>query len=246
MSADDSGAVGRRPRGRDVLRVLLPIALSIVPLLVLARLDADTRAALWSLLRASGDVGAVSAGSARYRDLAWSDLAAHEPLDPDRTRAPGFAATDRLVGLVGHDGAGGSDGLDRIDEMRDADPRANELLARLQAKQRPSAIDPSLNDQDVRLAGFVVPLAAPKGKMHAFLLVPFFGACIHVPPPPANQLVHVRSDKPIIGLRTMTPVYVSGRLRTQATQSPQGDAGYSLDMAEVEIRSDPQVPIPSR
>ncbi|MGE0314980.1 MAG: DUF3299 domain-containing protein [Lautropia sp.] len=220
--------------------------LSIVPLLVLARLDADTRAALWSLLQATGDVGAVSGGSSAYRDLAWSDLAAQEPRDPAVAGAAASPATGGLVGLVGHDGAIETDGLDRIDALRDGDPRATELLARLQAQQRRSAIDPSLNDQDVRIAGFVVPLSAPKGKMHAFLLVPFFGACIHVPPPPANQLVHVRSDKPIIGLRTMTPVYVSGRLRTQATQSPQGDAGYSLDLAEIAIRADPQVPIPTR
>ena len=51
----------------------------------------------------------------------------------------------------------------------------------------------SLDGATVRLPGFIIPLDARRdGVLDEFLLVPYFGACIHVPPPPPNQLVYVR------------------------------------------------------
>ena len=50
----------------------------------------------------------------------------------------------------------------------------------------------------VRLPGYVVPLAnAQDGRLTEFLFVPYYGACIHVPPPPPNQIVHVVLPRPI-------------------------------------------------
>lgn len=45
-------------------------------------------------------------------------------------------------------------------------------------------VNKKLDNQDVRIPGFVVPLEGDAKKITAFLLVPYFGACIHVPPPP--------------------------------------------------------------
>ncbi len=53
----------------------------------------------------------------------------------------------------------------------------------------------ALNGQHVRLPGYIVPLeVSEEGRTTEFLLVPYFGACIHVPPPPSNQIVHVTSE----------------------------------------------------
>ena len=52
--------------------------------------------------------------------------------------------------------------------------------------------NPKMDGARVRLPGYVVPLEEVKGELKEFLLVPYFGACIHSPPPPANQIVHVR------------------------------------------------------
>ena len=57
----------------------------------------------------------------------------------------------------------------------------------------------SLNGQYVKLPGYVVPLESDAGGLLSeFLLVPYYGACIHVPPPPSNQIVYVRLNKPYL------------------------------------------------
>lgn len=95
---------------------------------------------------------------------------------------------------------------------------------------------PTRNELDgtkLRLPGFVVPLEQSRGEIKEFLLVPYFGACIHSPPPPANQIVYVvlATPKP---LRTMDTVWVSGTMKTTRQDSPWGTSGYSMDGSTVE------------
>ena len=54
----------------------------------------------------------------------------------------------------------------------------------------------SLEDKEVKLPGYVIPLEYYGREINTFLLVPYIGACIHVPPPPPNQIVYVDSKKP--------------------------------------------------
>jgi hypothetical protein len=90
-----------------------------------------------------------------------------------------------------------------------------------------------LNGANIRLPGYVVPLEQSRGQVKEFLLVPYLGACIHSPPPPANQIVHVVLSKPR-PLRTMEAVWASGTLRTLRQDSPWGISGYSLEGFDVE------------
>lgn len=85
----------------------------------------------------------------------------------------------------------------------------------------------------VRIPGYVVPLDGAAGSLSEFLLVPYFGACIHSPPPPANQIIHVRLSKPQ-ALRSMDAVWVSGTLRNTRQNSAMGISGYSVDARVVE------------
>lgn len=114
-----------------------------------------------------------------------------------------------------------------LSKLTDADPRAAELMAKLQAALNDAPPNPALDGQLVRLPGFVVPLEEGKGGLTEFLLVPYFGACIHMPPPPANQILHVRPKSPV-KFRAMDTVWISGRLRAQRKDSPMGSAGYSM------------------
>ncbi|HEY0822024.1 MAG TPA: DUF3299 domain-containing protein, partial [Rhizobacter sp.] len=66
-----------------------------------------------------------------------------------------------------------------------------------------------------------------------FLLVPYFGACIHSPPPPANQIVHVVSAKPVKGFATMDTVWVTGTLSLARQSSEMGVSGYRLAAGSV-------------
>ena len=66
--------------------------------------------------------------------------------------------------------------------------------------------------KSIKIPGFAVPLEGDDGfeNVKEFLLVPTFGACIHVPPPPPNQVIHVILDKPVYFEKLMYAVWVSG------------------------------------
>ena len=92
----------------------------------------------------------------------------------------------------------------------------------------------SLNGLLVRLPGFVVPLDVIEGKVSSFLLVPYFGACIHQPPPPSNQIVYVSFAEPVELESMYAPVWVTGRMRVEAHSTVFVEAGYTLSGREVE------------
>jgi uncharacterized protein len=88
--------------------------------------------------------------------------------------------------------------------------------------------NPKMDGARVRLPGYVVPLEEVKGELKEFLLVPYFGACIHSPPPPANQIVHVTSSTPLKGWRTMDAVWVNGTLKSSRADTAMGASGYLI------------------
>jgi hypothetical protein len=71
--------------------------------------------------------------------------------------------------------------------VSDSDPRAATLLKKLRDLWDNAPINPALDGAAVRIPGYVVPLEQTKEGVKEFLLVPYFGACIHSPPPPSNQ-----------------------------------------------------------
>lgn len=91
----------------------------------------------------------------------------------------------------------------------------------------------SFNGKTVRLPGFIVPLNFSSSGVTEFILAPFVGACIHVPPPPANQLVLVTARKPYMMGDLFDPVEVTGTFGTAATQTDLAEIGYTLSDAKV-------------
>lgn len=118
--------------------------------------------------------------------------------------------------------------------MSDSDPRAAQLLQRMREAWDQAPVNPAMNGQSVRIPGFVVPLDESKSGTREFLLVPYMGACIHTPPPPANQIIHVKASQPTKKLHTMDAVWASGRLRTVRSDTHMGASGYALDLAAIE------------
>lgn len=118
--------------------------------------------------------------------------------------------------------------------LSDASPEAQEMMRALQEAFDTAPVVEALDGQQVRLPGFVVPLEFTDTEVREFLLVPYYGACIHVPPPPANQMVFVLSEwgAKINGLFDI--VSVTGILRARASDSPYGAAGYTLEAEKVE------------
>jgi hypothetical protein len=124
--------------------------------------------------------------------------------------------------------------LDAIDEIDDDDPRAEVMMERLLELWADAPVVEALDGQRVRLAGFVVPLDLEGGTMAEFLLVPYYGACIHVPPPPANQTIHVVAPPggEYVG-SLFDPVWISGTLRVVSSSSELAEAGYRIDLSHV-------------
>ena len=94
--------------------------------------------------------------------------------------------------------------------------------------------NPKMDGARVRLPGYVVPLEEVKGELKEFLLVPYFGACIHSPPPPANQIIHVKPKTLAKGFKSMDTVWVDGTLRTLRSDTFMGVSSYRLDAVGVE------------
>jgi hypothetical protein len=80
----------------------------------------------------------------------------------------------------------------------------------------------------VRIPGFMVPLEDEADGVTEFLLVPYFGACIHTPPPPPNQIVYVRMKKKVKA-DMYTPIWVDGPLKIENADSYYGTVGFQLD-----------------
>jgi len=88
----------------------------------------------------------------------------------------------------------------------------------------------SLNGRSVRIKGYVVPLDVRMTTLEAFLLVPFFGACLHAPPPPPNQTLYVRSATPVRIDSLYRPVEVWGAIRINRTTSDMGASAYEMQL----------------
>ena len=103
--------------------------------------------------------------------------------------------------------------------------------------------NPDLLGETVRLPGYLLPLDVVDQKAVEFLLVPTVGACIHTPPPPANQMVFVRYAKGFEVDELYKPVWISGEMRAQSRVqelsyvdgSADIETTYLMDALSVEI-----------
>lgn len=103
-----------------------------------------------------------------------------------------------------------------------------------------------LNNQNVRIPGYALPLELRDLGVKELLLVPYFGACIHVPPPPANQIVYVKLKHAYKSKDLFEPVWIYGRLSVVARNktlflidgSSGVDTGYTLEANKIEPYED--------
>ena len=163
-------------------------------------------------------IALVAAGPAlaapdEVRDLEWEELMP-EGWDP-------LAELDALAG-------------EDLQSLSDNSVRAVELFNAYQEAVRSAPVVRELDGQKIRLPGFVVPLDFEDTEISEFLLVPYFGACIHVPPPPSNQIVYVKTVAGYPLQELFDPVWVTGELRAEAHLNEVGDAGYTLQATIIE------------
>lgn len=122
-----------------------------------------------------------------------------------------------------------------LETLEDGDPRAEELMQKLDAMWAEAPMVEGMDGRRIRIAGFVVPLDTDGEAIGEFILVPYFGACVHSPPPPPNQAIYVQTErgKEYRG-ELFDAVWVSGTMRVESTTSEVADAGYRLEATEIE------------
>ncbi len=123
---------------------------------------------------------------------------------------------------------------EQIDKLFDNSEESNRELEEIQEMMAYAPTVPALDGQRVKLPGYVVPLDFDgQTQLSEFLLVPYYGACIHTPPPPANQVVHANAIESITVENTYEPVWAIGTMRTETIQSNLAEAGYIIDIDKV-------------
>lgn len=107
------------------------------------------------------------------------------------------------------------------------DPEWQEILSSTNVR-------PELNGTRIKIPGFIVPLEFNDEKEATeFFLVPYMGACIHVPPPPPNQIIHVVPAKPLKMDRMWEPYWVIGTLETSLVENDLATSAYAMRADEV-------------
>lgn len=156
------------------------------------------------LLSAASLLPATARAAEEVIELDWSDLA-----------PPGAEALQQRLqglGIIPHD---------ESSTLRAEQPASTGVLT-------------DFNGQIVRLPGYMVPLETRGAGVTAFILVPYVGACIHVPPPPANQLVFVTTSEPYESSGLFEAVNVTGMFGTASTRTQLADIAYALSADKIE------------
>jgi len=93
----------------------------------------------------------------------------------------------------------------------------------------------AMNGAEGRLPGYIVPVTITEdNRISEFFVVPYFVACIHVPPPPPNQIVFAKPDEPIEMTEIWAAYWVYGTVRVSQTKNAVAESYYSMDVAKVE------------
>ena len=137
-----------------------------------------------------------------YVDLDWADL-----IPNNKTTSPSI--------------------LDDFKELLEALAATDETNAPIEQKVS-SGVRSDWNGMAVRLPGYVVPIEFSSTGVTEFILVPFFGACVHVPAPPPNQLVLVTTKSPYNSKGIYEAVNVTGIFNTESTTTQLAEIGYTL------------------
>lgn len=126
------------------------------------------------------------------------------------------------------------EGID-FNNLMDGDPRAEAALVKLRAVWDSAPAEPSLEGKNIHISGFAVPLEGKGDDISEFLLVPYFGACIHTPPPPANQIIHVYASKTPKNFGMMYSYTVSGTLQIDQSPTEMGFSTYVMQADRIEL-----------
>jgi len=168
---------------------------------------------------------AIYAGSesAAYTTLDWIDLIPEDDLEAL------LNPPDVLYDMV--DGPEG-DILEQITGTIGDDKNSSRYLQALVSTK----VKPEYNNRKVKIPGFIVPLEFDDNQLiTTFFLVPYFGACIHLPPPPPNQIIYSTYDKGITLDMMYDPFWIEGTMTTTLTENDLATASYAMTVEQLTL-----------
>ncbi len=203
-------------------------------------------------------VGPLVARAELARELTWDNLVPEGPpienpfmdLTVDQQVELEMLASIRAQqsrGLVSEVNPLYEDGLELAHKLRTDGLQVERLLEEYEVlRQKIEVLNAQtvdeLDGQLIRMPGYVLPLEFDGTSVEEFLLVPYVGACIHVPPPPKNQMVFVRLERSYAARELFEPVWITGRLKVESTTkslylvdgTADVHAGYTMEGIRVE------------
>lgn len=121
-----------------------------------------------------------------------------------------------------------------IDKLMDGSEESEAELARIEKEFSYAPVVPELDGIRVKIPAYITPLEFDgQSKLNEFLLVPYVGACMHSPPPPANQIVHAQSPKGIESPGMYEAVWAIGTIKTETIKSDLAESGYLMEVEKV-------------
>ncbi|MBE9396675.1 DUF3299 domain-containing protein [Pontibacterium sp. N1Y112] len=123
---------------------------------------------------------------------------------------------------------------DDLGSLDDLDPQATQYMDQMMAALASAPVVPEMAGKMIKIPGFVVPVQGDGMNVTEFFLVPYFGACIHVPPPPSNQIIYVRFEPGTKVDNLYDAIWVTGKLSTETITHELASSGYSLEAFVIE------------
>jgi len=158
-----------------------------------------------------------------YKEIDWVDLLPDDDLQ---------ALMNPPEWLLDIDDGSDDDTLDLLSSGLDGSTEEARFLQALKS----SVVRPEMDQQQVRIPGYIVPLAFDdRRRTIEFFLVPYFGACLHLPPPPPHQIIYVNYEPGIAIDKLYEPYWVEGQLLTSEVNHAIGDSAYRITAAKISL-----------
>ena len=146
---------------------------------------------------------------------------------------PGWSdAAEDVIELEWSDLAPTQNGT-RIDRLRQLGVVQHGQLSTPFDQETAGIVTDAYNGKTVRIPGYLIPLELDGTAMTVGLLVPYVGACIHVPPPPPNQLIFITVEEPYESGGLFEPVWVTGTFGIAATETQLAEVGYAMSAGQI-------------
>lgn len=98
-----------------------------------------------------------------------------------------------------------------------------------------SRVIQQFDNKKIRIPGFIVPIDSDeKQNISSFFLVPYFGACLHLPPPPPNQIIYGNFSTGYQPENLSEPVWLEGTVKTEIMDTTLGSSAYTMDIDRIE------------